>query len=93
MCFFIILWLKVIVRDDILTNSIIFVACYFTFFISEFYFNVSGIIAIVTLGVMMGKFGKVNMNPESEHSVHSIWNFISYALETILFVITGAFIG
>lgn len=76
MCFIVILWLKLIVRDDILNNSITFAACYFTFFISEFYFEVSGIISIVTLGVMMGKYGKVKMNPESEHSVHAVWSFI-----------------
>ena len=93
MCLVIILWLRKIVRDDILTTVLTFIACYFTFFISEFYLGVSGIIAIVTLGVMMGKFGRTSMNPESEHSLHIVWSFVQFAMETILFVLTGSFIG
>ncbi len=68
-------------------------ACYFTFFLSEFYFEVSGIISIVTLGVLMGTFGRVNINSDSEKSLHSVYQFIQFLLETTLFVLTGAFIG
>lgn len=43
-----------------------------TFYVSEVYMNVSGIIALVTLGIMMGNFGKVSINPESLHYVHAV---------------------
>lgn len=89
----IILWIKRIVRDDVLTMNLILVSCYLTFFISEFYLEVSGIISIVTLGVLMGKFGRVNMNPDSEHSIHTVLTFLQYSFETCLFIITGTFIG
>lgn len=52
-CFILINWMKRIVRDDILYQTLTFMFCYLTFFISEFYLGVSGIIAIVTLGVLM----------------------------------------
>lgn len=50
-------------------------------------------IAIVTLGVFMAKFGKVSINPESEHYFHSVWSYLHFLLESILFIITGIFIG
>lgn len=93
MCFLIILWLRTIVRDDILTVNLTFIACYLTFFIGEIYLSVSGIIAIVVLGIAMSTYGKVNMNPESEHAIHSVWGYIQYILETIIFLLTGVFIG
>lgn len=75
-CFLIVYQLKKIIKDDIQTLAYTFIGCYFTFFIAEFYLKVSGIIAIVTLGVLMGKYGKVNINPESEHAIHSVWSFV-----------------
>jgi NhaP-type Na+/H+ or K+/H+ antiporter len=91
--FLVILWMKKIVKDEILNMNLIVISCYMTFFVSEFYLEVSGIIAIVTLGVFMGRYARVSMHPSSEHSIHSILSYLQYALESILFVITGAFIG
>lgn len=92
-CWIAVFWLKKIVKDEILTISITFMACYVTFFVGEVYLGVSGILAIVSLGVLMAMFGKVRINPESEHSVHVVWSFIQYILETIIFVLTGGYIG
>lgn len=75
-CWISILWLRRIVKDEILTIAITFMTCYITFFIGETYLGVSGILAIVSLGVLMSMFGKVRINPESEHSVHIVWSFI-----------------
>ena len=41
----------------------------------------------------MAKFGKVSINPESEHYLHSVWSYLHFLLESILFIITGVFIG
>jgi NhaP-type Na+/H+ or K+/H+ antiporter len=92
-CWIAIFWLRRIVKDEILTISITFMACYMTFFVGEVYLGVSGILAIVSLGVLMAMFGKVKINPESEHSVHVVWSFIQYVLETVIFVLTGGYIG
>ena len=93
MCLLTVLWIKKIARDDLLSTNITFFACYALFFVSEIYLKVSGVIAIVTLGVLMGKFGKVSINPESEHYLHSVWSYLHFLLESILFIITGVFIG
>ena len=76
MCALVIIWIKHISRDDLLSTNLTFFACYALFFVSEIYLNVSGVIAIVTLGVFMAKFGKVSINPESEHYLHSVWNYL-----------------
>ena len=86
-------WLKKITKDDTLTITITFLACYASFYLGEMYLGVSGILTIVTLGVLMGTYGKLKINPHSQHALHSVWTFVQYVLETILFLITGLYIG
>lgn len=63
------LWLRRIVRDDVLTSTITFITCYICFFFAEFTFvHVSGILSIVVLGLFMSAFGKISIYPESEHA-------------------------
>lgn len=92
-CLMVLVWLSRIVKDDLLTISITFFSCYLTFFVGEIYFGVSGIIAIVTLGILMSMYGTVRINPESIHSLHSVWSFVQHAMETIIFIVTGLYIG
>lgn len=70
-------WLRRLVRDDILTSIVTFIMCFLTFYVSEFtFFHVSGILAIVVLGLFMSAHGRTKIYPESEHSVHTVWAFI-----------------
>jgi NhaP-type Na+/H+ or K+/H+ antiporter len=70
------LWLKRIINDDILIINITFVMCYLLFYVAEnFHYEVSGILALVTLGLFMSAFGKTNIISESEHAVHTVWGF------------------
>jgi NhaP-type Na+/H+ or K+/H+ antiporter len=92
-CLVTIAWLRKLVKDEVLTIAITFMSCYLTFFIGEVYLGVSGIIAIVALGILMAMFGKVRINHEVEHSVHVVWTYIQFTLETIIFVLTGGYIG
>ena len=63
------LWLRRIIRDDVLISTITFFTCYIAFYMAEFTFlHVSGILAIVVLGLFMSAFGKVSIYPESEHA-------------------------
>ena len=92
-CIFIVLALRLIIKHHVMTICITIFACYLTFFYGEAYFGVSGIIAIVFLGVLMGNYGKVHMNPQSVEFIHIVLSFLQYCLETLLFIITGCYIG
>lgn len=92
-CLVIILWIRRIVKDDMLTMNLTFIACYFTFFVGEYFLEVSGILAIVALGITMGNIGRIEINPESEHAIHSVWSFLQLVMEIIIFIITGCFLS
>lgn len=86
-------WLKHILKDNSLIVLITFVVTYMVFFYSETYLKVSGILALVSLGLYLGTYAKVHFSHESDHAVHTVWSFISFCLETLIFLITGTYIG
>lgn len=50
------------------------------FYVAEninFGIQISGIIALVTLGLFMSAFGKTRISSEADHAVHAFW-FIIY---------------
>jgi NhaP-type Na+/H+ or K+/H+ antiporter len=70
------------------------VMAYLVFFIAEVTpVHVSGILALVTLGLYMSRSGRVMISAESEHSVHHVWGYIGFLAETVIFILTGLIFG
>lgn len=70
--------------------------CYLTFYLSEsdfFKIKVSGILALVVLGLYFGSKLKGRIIGHVLESTHVIWHFLAYILETLLFLITGGYLG
>ena len=73
-----------------------FFAAYTTFFLAEasiVKMHVSGILAVVVLGLYLGGTIRPRMSPHSAHSLHDVWSFAQFMMETLLFLLTGGFIG
>lgn len=71
-------------------------ACYLLFYMSESDFlklKVSGILALVVLGVYFSKKLKARIVGHVHETMHDVWHFLVFILETILFLITGGYIG
>lgn len=74
-------------------NSTVVVA-YLVFFLAEMTpLHVSGILALVALGLYMTRSGRTMISAESEHSVHHVWGYIGFIAETIIFILTGLILG
>jgi NhaP-type Na+/H+ or K+/H+ antiporter len=86
-------WVKRIRKDSGLIAVISVVACYSVFFFSENYLVVSGILALVSLGVYLSGFMKVNLSHEIDHTMHTVWGFCGFSLESLIFLISGTYIG
>lgn len=87
-------WIKKTIRDSVLSINITFVGAYLCFYLAEFTdIKVSGILSIVTLGLYFSAVGKRRIYPESEHDLHSVWSYIQYSCETLIFVLTGIVVG
>ena len=73
-------------------NTTIFCS-YLLFFLAESILGVSGILAIVSLGLYMTNTGKTKISAESEHAVHHVWGYIGFVAETVIFIVSGIIMG
>jgi NhaP-type Na+/H+ or K+/H+ antiporter len=86
--------LKRIHNNFVLEVNTTIVGSYLVFFIAESTaLHISGILAIVALGLYMTRSGKTRISAESEHSVHHVWGYIGYMAETVIFILAGVILG
>ncbi|EGR30581.1 sodium hydrogen exchanger family protein, putative [Ichthyophthirius multifiliis] len=89
-------WIGRIHNDAILTVNVTFIAAYLCFFIAEnvdLGIQISGIMALVSLGLFMSIFGKTKISIEEEKTVHIFWKYVVYAAESIIFLLAGIIVG
>jgi len=88
-------WILSRVHNDAVRemNATVFTA-YLLFYVAESTkLHVSGILAIVALGLYMTTSGKTNISSESMHTVHGIWGYVGFVAETVIFIVSGVIMG
>ena len=88
--------LKLIIKHDNLFVLSTVIVTYFTFYMAEsdfFKIKVSGILAVVALGVYYSFKIKNRVIGTLEESMHIVWHFLAYIFESLLFFLTGGFLG
>lgn len=67
---------------------------YICFYVAEHHrVHVSGILALVAMGLYMTNRGRTRISTESEETIHAIWSYISFVAETLIFLLTGIILG
>jgi len=88
------MWLGRIHNNSVLEVNLTICFCYLTFYIAEIpSIHVSGILAVVTLGLWMSREGKTTISTDSEQAVHNVWMVLGFGAETLIFLISGIMIG
>jgi len=87
-------WLSFIHFNPVLEVNLTICFAFVTFFIAEHpVIHVSGILAIVVLGILMTRGGKTTISNRSEHAVHTVWSLVGFYAETLIFLLAGIFFG
>jgi NhaP-type Na+/H+ or K+/H+ antiporter len=73
-------------------NTTVFMT-YLVFYTAEDVCKVSGILAIVAMGLWMSQVGKTAISPHSMHSIHSVWAYLGFVAETLIFFLAGLIVG
>ncbi|MEO8578575.1 MAG: cation:proton antiporter, partial [Gemmatimonadales bacterium] len=69
------------------------IAAYGSFVIAE-QFHFSGVIATVTAGLIFGNYGRrIGMSPSTQLSVQNFWEYIAFALNSVIFLLIGFDVG
>lgn len=86
-------WVKRVFNDALVEISVIVGAAYLTFYVAEYFFHVSGVLALVTLGLIMAGVGRTRISPEVEHFMHEFWELAGFIANSLLFLIVGVVIA
>ena len=65
---------------------------YLTFFISEHYFGVSGVVATVIAGLVVGSTGRTRMSPTTFEQLESAWSQFGFWANSLIFVFAAMLI-
>ncbi|XP_043218270.1 sodium/hydrogen exchanger 10-like isoform X2 [Amphibalanus amphitrite] len=85
---FFVFWLSRIFNDAVSEITLTIVAAYFTFYVGEVLLEVSGVMAVVCLGVVINS-KKTSISPEVEPSLHMFWEMLAYLANTVIFILVG----
>ncbi|WP_439598850.1 Na+/H+ antiporter [Falsiroseomonas sp.] len=75
-------------EDTLLEIAASFVACFASFFAAEA-LHLSGVIAVVSTGLMLGQLQHRVLTPESRISARAVWNFVEFVLTSLIFILVG----
>lgn len=87
--FIVLRWIKGVFNDAMVEISVVVAAAYITFYIAEHFMHVSGVLALVALGLMIGGFGRSSISPQVEHFMHEFWELAGFIANCLIFLIVG----
>jgi NhaP-type Na+/H+ or K+/H+ antiporter len=86
--------MKRVFNDSTIEIALTVFTCYITFWTAESSgLHVSGILALVALGLYMSGFGRTYISAASESDLHAFWKFMGWVGETMIFLLSGVIIG
>ncbi|MDA3778813.1 MAG: cation:proton antiporter [Bacteroidales bacterium] len=88
-----IVWVKKVFNDALVEITVIIASAYITFFVAESLFHVSGVLGLVTVGLLVGGIGKTRISPEVGHFLHEFWELAAFIANTLIFIIVGVVIA
>ena len=81
-------------NEPVLEANLTVVMPYILFYFAEHpKVHMSGILALVSMGLYMTNRGRTRISTESEEAIHAIWSYIGFAAETLIFMLTGVILG
>jgi NhaP-type Na+/H+ or K+/H+ antiporter len=89
----VIAWVKRVFNDALVEISVIIAAAYLAFFVAENVMHMSGVLALVSLGLAMAGVGKTRISPQVEHFLHEFWELAAFLANTLIFIIVGVVIA
>lgn len=86
-------WLFILLRGWPTAEITLTVAfAYLTFFISEHYLGVSGVVATVIAGLVVGSVGRTRMSPTTFEQLESAWSQFGFWANSLIFVFAAMLI-
>jgi len=82
-------WISNSHRDHLVEITITLFAGYISFMVAESVVKCSGVLAVVVLGTYITANGRTQFKGDIQHSMHHFWEVLTYAANTIIFILAG----
>ena len=65
---------------------------YFAFIAAEALFHVSGVVAVVSYGLLLAGIGRTKISPEISEFLNHFWEMMAYIANTLIFLVSYNFV-
>lgn len=89
----VVFWVGKVFNDALLETVVTIAAAYSSYLIAEHGFHASGVVAVVTMGVLLAGVGRTRFSPEVMHFLHHFWEMLAYIFNTLIFLLVGIIIA
>ena len=74
-------------------NSVIILSAYVTFILSQYYMDISGVIALVAFGLTISYTGRPRLKPQVNVFMEKFWGLLTHIANTLVFIMVGVVIA
>lgn len=90
-------YMAIILISKVFNNALVEISlsvgvAYLVFFIAEYTFHVSGVVALVSLALMFSSIGRTKISPEVSGFLHHFWEMMAHFANTLIFLLVGVLI-
>lgn len=80
-------------QDAMVEITVSIVVAYLAFMVAEALFHVSGVVAVVTLALLLASVGRTRISPEIADFLRHFWEMMAYIANTLIFLLVGIIIA
>ncbi|KAI5075495.1 hypothetical protein GOP47_0009571 [Adiantum capillus-veneris] len=88
-----VLWLGLVFNDTVIEITLTLTASYIAYYTAEDEAGVSGVLAVMTVGIFFAVFGRAAFKGETQQSMHYFWEMVAYIANTLIFILSGVVIA
>ncbi|OMO72604.1 hypothetical protein COLO4_27555 [Corchorus olitorius] len=88
-----VLWLGFIFNDTVIEIALTLAVSYIAYFTAQEGVDVSGVLAVMTLGMFYAAFAKTAFKGDGQQSLHHFWEMVAYIANTLIFILSGVVIA
>ncbi|KAL9674096.1 hypothetical protein QQ045_030366 [Rhodiola kirilowii] len=88
-----VLWLGFIFNDTVIEITLTVAVSYIAYFTAQEGADVSGVLAVMTLGMFFAAVARTAFKGDSQESLHHFWEMVAYIANTLIFILSGVVIA
>jgi CPA1 family monovalent cation:H+ antiporter len=76
-------------HNPLIQMTVTIVVAYASFIAADHFFHVSGVIAVMMSGLVVGRYVDQRLNPEVRRYLHEFWEYAAFIANSLIFLLVG----